>query len=151
VNDDGVTLALGPLPECGGCTACGLFAPRKPQLLRAANPHGLALQPGDVVEVGFASGKALRMGFMVLILPLVLFLGAFSAAGAAGVTSEPLKVVAGIVGLAAGFALAWARGRARGNLPEVVRVAPPGALAVPAVCGLAADSTAAAAQQSTQQ
>ncbi len=122
VNDREVTLEIGSVAACGGCTACGLFAERRPQTLRSANPRGLALQPGDVVEIEFAPGRAVRAAFFVLIVPLILFLGAFAAVRALGVASEPLQVLAGVAGLAAGLALAWLRGRGSTDLPEVARV-----------------------------
>lgn len=135
VSDREVTVMLRSLAACGGCTACGAFAPQRPQLLRAGNPRGLYLRPGDFVEIGFAPGQAVRAGFTVLIVPLLLFLGGFAAAGAVG-ASEPLKVLAGIGGLAGGFVLAWLRGRSSGDLPEVVGMAPEGATAETAACCL---------------
>ncbi len=121
VSDRDVTVELRSLAACGGCTACGgIFGPAKPQTLRAGNPRHLSLHAGDLVEVGFAPGKAVGAGFMVLILPLALFIGAFAAAGAMGVTSEPLKVVAGVCALAAGFGIAFLHGRSKSSLPEVV-------------------------------
>jgi len=53
VSDREVTVVLRSLAECGGCSACGAFAPRGPRPLRAGNPRGLSLRPGDVVEIGF--------------------------------------------------------------------------------------------------
>ncbi len=120
--------------ELGSLAACGAFVQSSPQILRAGNPRGISLRPGDVVEVGFAPGKAVRAGFMVLILPLLLFLAAFAAAGALGVQGDPLKVLAGVGGLAIGFGIAWLRGRSGGNLPEIVRIAPAGAAAEQSIC-----------------
>jgi positive regulator of sigma E activity len=137
VSDREVTLEMGSLAACGGCSACGLFGPRRPQTLRAANNRGLDLQPGDIVEVGFSGGKAVRAGFLVLILPLILFLGAFAAVGSLGVTSEPLKVLAGLLGLAAGLGLAFLRGRSHADLPEVTRLAPRGSAPPSTLCGMA--------------
>jgi positive regulator of sigma E activity len=124
VSSSEVKVELGSLAACGGCTACGAFGRSGPQLLRAGNPRGISLQPGDVVEVGFAPGKAVRAGFVVLILPLFLFIAAYAAAGALGAQGDLLKVLSGIGGLALGFAIAWLRGRSGGNLPEIVRLAP---------------------------
>ncbi len=134
VSSNEVKVELGSLAACGGCTACGAFVQSSPQILRAGNPRGISLRPGDVVEVGFAPGKAVRAGFMVLILPLLLFLAAFAAAGALGVQGDPLKVLAGVGGLAIGFGIAWLRGRSGGNLPEIVRIAPAGAAAEQSIC-----------------
>lgn len=143
VSDREVTLEMGTPAACGGCTACGLFGERKPQTLRAANPRALPLQAGDVVEVGFASGKALKAAFFVLIVPLILFLGAFAAASALGVRSEPLQVLAGVLGLSAGLTLAWLRGRSSRDLPEVLRVADTGAAPQAASCATEAEATGA--------
>ncbi len=137
VSDREVTIEIGSLAACGGCSACGMFGQRGPQTLRAANTRGLKLQPGDVVEVGFAQGKAMRAAFVVLIVPLILFVAAFVAAGALGVASEPLKALAGLGGLAVGLALAWLRGRSQAELPEVTAVAPAGSAAPSTLCGMA--------------
>ncbi len=135
VSPNEVKVELGSLAACGGCTACGALAKTGPQILRAGNPHGLSLRPGDVVEVGFEPGKAVRAGFLVLIVPLFLFMAAYLAAGALGVQGDPLKVLAGIGGLAAGLGIAWLRSRSGGNLPEIVRVAPADAAVEPLTCG----------------
>lgn len=137
VTDGEVTLEMGAPAACGGCTACGLFAARRRQTLRSANPHGFALQPGDVVEIEFAPGKAVRAAFFVLIVPLLLFLGAFAGARALAAAREPLQVLAGVGGLAAGLALAWLRGRGSTDLPEVARVVREAAT-LPAQCGATA-------------
>ena len=137
VSDREITVEMGSLGSCGGCSACGIFGERRPQTLRAANTRGLDLKPGDVVEVGFARGKAVRAAFAVLIVPLILFVAAFVGAGALGVSSEPLKALAGLGGLAAGLGLAWLRGRALTDLPEVTAVAPRGSAAPATVCGMA--------------
>jgi positive regulator of sigma E activity len=136
VSDREVTLEIGSLAACGGCSACGMFGQRKPQTLRAANRRGLTLHQGDVVEVAFDSGKAVRAAFLLLIVPLFLFLGAFAGAGALGATSEPLKALAGLGGLSVGLALAWLRGRSAAELPEVVRLAPLGSTAPSSLCGM---------------
>jgi sigma-E factor negative regulatory protein RseC len=109
VSERDVTVALRP-PACGGCAACGVFASRDQQLLRAANPQGLEVRPGDRVEVSYPPRRAIGAGFVVLVLPLVLFVAGFAVAGALGITNEPLKVLAGFAGLALGFGVAWLRG-----------------------------------------
>jgi positive regulator of sigma E activity len=121
VSERDVTVALRP-PECGGCSACGIFASRQQQLLRAANPRGLELRPGDRVEVGYPPRRAIGAGFVVLVLPLVLFVMGFALVGALGVTSEPLKVLGGFGGLALGFAAAWLRGRSSADLPVITHI-----------------------------
>ena len=79
----------------------------------------------------------MQAAFLVLMVPLILFVGAFVAAGALGVGSEPLKALAGLGGLAAGLGLAWLHGRTRANLPVVTAVAPPGSAGPTAMCGMA--------------
>ena len=75
------------------------------------------------MEVRVRASAAVQASFLVLILPLALFVAAyFVVQRAAPAAGEPLRVVGGIGGLAAGFALNLVfRGRHR-DLPEVVAV-----------------------------
>jgi positive regulator of sigma E activity len=73
--------------------------------------------------VKVVASAALQASFLVLILPLALFvLAYFVVQRAAPLSSEALRVIAGIGGLGAGFGLNFLfRGRHR-DLPEVVAV-----------------------------
>jgi positive regulator of sigma E activity len=86
------------------------------------NTAQLPIKPGDVVEVYTAPAKAVGAAFQVLILPLLLFLGAYSGSQALGVSSESLRVLIGAGGLSAGFLAAALGGKRTANLPRVVSI-----------------------------
>lgn len=108
-----VPLGSEACSSCGGRGGCGLLCPSgKSVEIRVPNTAGAA--PGDIVELELPPGPALRMIFLVFILP-VLGLGAGLAVHRGGGVLEPLSAVAGFVcGLGVGLALVR---RAGGN-PE---------------------------------
>jgi len=110
--------------EHQGCAKCGsAFCNVNARTYRATISAGLDAHVGDQADVFVPPAKAVAAGFSVLILPLVLFIGGYFALQSTG--SEPLQVLGGFAGLAAGFALLWLRARNRPQeLPRVVAISP---------------------------
>lgn len=113
--------ATGPGPACGACArkgACGSVGTasildeaagpmRKPQLLRLLNT--IHARPGDAVVIHAAEGMVLTAVWRAYGIPLLLGLALAMLAGAL-TSSEPLALVALLVGLGGGFLLMHRRG-----------------------------------------
>jgi len=121
----GQTVVLG-CKRRGSCKSCGsAFCKTDTRSFEARNTRGYDLTPGDVVDVYLEPGKTIGAGFLVLIVPLLLFIAAFLVAGRiAPAASEGVKALFGLGGLAAGFGLSWLYSRSRGveGLPEITKV-----------------------------
>ena len=105
--------------DCQGCSRCSVG--KGSRIMEAVNRTGEPLHRGDIVEVYFAPSRAIRASFMVLILPLLLFIASYYATGAAlPAAGDPLKVLFGFAGVAAGFGVNLLLGRARRDLPEII-------------------------------
>jgi positive regulator of sigma E activity len=107
--------------DCAVCGGCSGKEP-KASMISAANPRNFPLAAGDEVVVYLSPWKAIKAGFTVLIFPLVLFLLLFLIAGRwLGISSEGVKVLFGLAGLAGGFALSYLLKRRKGrtDLPEI--------------------------------
>ena len=122
VEDDVVTVVCSTTPSCEGCTICASSADGA-RTLQARNRIGAALREGDQVEIRVRASVAAQASFLVLILPLGLFvLGYFVLQALAPTSAEPLRVLAGLAGLGVGIGLNFLfRGKHR-DLPEVVAV-----------------------------
>ena len=106
---------------CPGNSFCNI----KVREIEAQNRAGKPVEIGDSVEIHLPPGKTIFAGFMVMILPLILFGVFFSLVGMILPRSgEGVRVLAGIAGLFAGFGASWLYSMATNsrNLPEVVRV-----------------------------
>lgn len=121
IDKDIVTVECSPTPSCEGCTVCSNTDGTR--TLEARNKSGSLLREGDRVEVRVQASTAVRASFLVLILPLAMFVAAyFVVQQVLPASGEAPRVLAGIGGLAAGFALNFLfRGRHR-DLPEVVPI-----------------------------
>jgi positive regulator of sigma E activity len=110
-----------PTPKCEGCTACA--STDGTRTMEAVNRSGSELKEGDLVEVRVATSVAVQASFLVLILPLAMFvLLYFLVQKAAPASPEGLRVAVGLGGLGAGFGLnLLIRGKHR-ELPEIVSV-----------------------------
>lgn len=71
----------------------------------ANNPKGFVLQPGDPVEYYIPEGKTILASFIVLILPLIMFLGTFGLLSKMGLESDKLKALFSIVTMTASFTI----------------------------------------------
>ena len=121
IDKDVVTVECSPTPSCEGCTICATGDGVR--TLDARNRTGAVLREGDRVEIRVKTSAAVQASFLVLILPLALFVVAyFIVQRVSPASSEGARVVAGIGGLGAGFAANLLfRGKHR-ELPEVVAV-----------------------------
>ncbi len=107
--------------DCGSCRACGHKKPDR--LIKVLNRKALSLRPGDVVEICISSPQALSAAFLVLILPLLLFVPFYYGAGwLFAEIREPYRVLAGFLGLALGLLsnLLWKRLLKQG--PDILRI-----------------------------
>lgn len=121
IVDGVVTVECSPTPACEGCAACSTSDGGR--TMEAINRSGTDVRAGDVVEVEVSTSTAVRASFLVLLMPLALFvLLYFIVQKAAPTAPEGLRVAAGIGGLGAGFGLNLLfRGKHR-ELPEITAV-----------------------------
>ncbi len=117
--------------EAAGCKSCagGAFCAVKSRQFEARLSAGIAgtLSEGDLVEILIPPGKTIFAGFMVLMVPLILFLCGFAAGKMLlPEAGEGIQALFALAGLGAGFLLAFAYNRLTGkkNLPLVTRVIP---------------------------
>jgi positive regulator of sigma E activity len=122
IEDDLVTVVCSATPSCEGCTACASGADGA-RTLQARNRTGAPLQEGDEVAVRVSASVAAQASFLILVLPLGMFvLGYFLVQALAPASAEPLRVLGGLGGLGGGIGLNFLlRGKHR-DLPEVVAV-----------------------------
>jgi positive regulator of sigma E activity len=110
--------------SCGG----GCIGDKQGRVFQALNSRSISLKKGDMVEVYLDAGRAVWSGFMVLILPLLLFFPFYYAAAyllqGAG---EAVKVLSGVTGIALGFGVNFIRKRIikDKDMPEISSAAPP--------------------------
>lgn len=98
----------------GGCSSCAgnSFCNVKAQTYEAKIPKGLELAPGEVVEVYLPPGKTILSGFMVLIVPLIMFLVGFVVTGfVIPGSTEGVRAIGGFAGLILGFGIGYLFGR----------------------------------------
>ena len=126
VHDDFITVRCEA--ECAGCGGCSR---KKERIFKVRNSRDFWLEVGDTVDIYISSLKAIRAGFLLLILPLLLFFPFYAGAGLicsaareSGAVFEVIKVLAGFTGIAFGFwlNLIWKRSAKRQELPEVYRI-----------------------------
>ena len=96
--------------DAGACKSCGgsAFCSVKERTFKAANSNNLDLKEGDEVSVFLPPGQTVLAAFMVMILPLLLFILFFIIGGRIFPSlSEGIKVLFGLVGLAGGFLISF--------------------------------------------
>ena len=123
ITDDRVlcSCTTSACKSCSGNSFCNI----KVREIEARLPGQLEIAVGDTVEIYLPPGKTIFAGFMVMILPLLLFgLFFYAAGGLLPSAGEGIKVLAGVGGLALGFLSSWlyARLTNRRNLPEITRI-----------------------------
>ena len=84
----------------------------------------LPVKAGSVIEMELPTAKALIAAFRVLIVPLLLFIVAFSIVGNISGTGEGLQVAAGFLGLSGGFFLNFLLSKKykMKEMPEIIRI-----------------------------
>ena len=121
INDRTVILECSDDEHCLGCTVSAGCRSRE-RVYEAENPRHLTLAPGDEVVVDLSPRSAVGAGALVFLLPPLLFASFYLLTGMSvpGV-SDPLRALAGLVGMAAGFGIAVLAGRSRSlhRLPRV--------------------------------
>ena len=121
IDGDRVTIRCKPSAACHSCGggSCGA----KDRELTVENTRKLPLNEGDYTEVYISSSQAVRSGFQVLVLPLVLFFAFYMAAQKGlGITGEGPLVFSGLIGLVVGFFGVYVMSRKNQKLPEIVKV-----------------------------
>ena len=119
IHEDIVTL------ECiddDGCESCNsMFCSAKARTYKATPGPDIQVKPGDQVEVSIPPSRAIGAGFLVLMFPLLMFVGVYLAFGF--LDNEPVQVGAGLGGLFGGFGLVYLFGRGKHTrLPQISRV-----------------------------
>jgi len=111
---------------CGNCSG-SMFCNVKHKTFPAKNPDGLDLRPGDVVELYLPPGKTIFSTFMILMVPLAMFLAGYYLAGLFNAqASELTRFFFGIGGVLTGFLIAWLFFRKRRNsyIPVIASTIP---------------------------
>jgi positive regulator of sigma E activity len=133
--------------QCGGCDheihcgSCGsgdgssensrrsghheltIFGTRKERLFAARNPQSLSIKTGDRVEYFIAPGKAVKAGFLVLIVPILAFFLFYYLTGMLWPDAgETAKVLAGVGGIVMGFVMNFALKNKTREYPEITKV-----------------------------
>lgn len=125
ITSDGVTALLGCSIDSQTCKSCAgsPFCNVRERTYEAVIDPGVSVSEGDPVRVYLPPGKTILAGFMVLILPLILFLLFFTAAGRFfGVAGEGLKALFGVFGLGLGFLISFLFSRVtrKKNMPRII-------------------------------
>ena len=121
VENDIAIVECHPSSDCEGCGRCG----RQPKQIKveATNSKGLALHEGDMVQIFMSPSRAIAAAFIVLIVPLLMFVLFFSLSGQLLDISEELpRVGLGLVGVAAGFLLGLPLKNRYEGMPEITHV-----------------------------
>jgi len=111
VEDKLITVRCVDTEKCISCSG-GCAGDKQGRVFKALNSRSLSLKKGDLVEVYLNAGRAVWSGFMVLILPLLLFFPFyFAVAYLLPGAGEAVKVLSGITGIALGFGINFIRKR----------------------------------------
>ena len=122
IDGDIATLACGDSAGCASCAAHGICGGAGDRSFEAWNRSGIELSEGDRVEILLPTGKTIGSAFMVMIFPLLLFFVFFYAAQLfIPNPGEGVRVLFGLVGIAAGFGLNFILNRKqnRKNMPVI--------------------------------
>jgi positive regulator of sigma E activity len=103
-----------------------IFGTRKERMVAVRNTQSLAIETGDRVEYFIAPGKAIKAGFLVLIVPILAFFLFYYLTGRLWPQSgETARVLTGVGGIVLGFVMNFVlRNRSR-EYPEITRVLSP--------------------------
>ena len=122
IEEDKITVKVVQDEHCASCDSHMCKAEGREFV--AVDNAGLDLTIGDCVRVYFSPGKTILAGFMVLIVPCILFILFYFVSGAIlSTSSQMLQSLFGVIGLAAGFVLSLVLKKKRGkeDLPEIIR------------------------------
>ena len=116
-------MGCGPAEGCESCSSSFCSADKRE--FEAINQKGFELNAGDIVDVYLAPGKTIAAGFLVLIVPLILFATGYIFTGRFSPEStEGARALVGLCGLAAGFALSYyySKRKRESSMPVIVAV-----------------------------
>jgi sigma-E factor negative regulatory protein RseC len=109
---------------CEHCHA-GSLCSTKGKTFVARNRTGSQLKSGDTVELYLPPGKTITAGFIALLVPILLFpVGYYLPSLFAGNTTEGIRIVLGIAGIAVGFAISRGFSKLKSDeyTPEITRI-----------------------------
>lgn len=118
-----VTMGCGPNEGCESCSSS--FCSTDKRVFEAINSKDLKIGEGDTVDVYLAPGKTIAAGFLVLIVPLILFATGYLLTGRLSPeSSEGIKALFGLIGLAVGFltSFLYSSKRKEKSMPEIVAI-----------------------------
>ena len=116
----------GESPDRSAGNEHSIFAARKERLFAVQNTRSLVLKAGDRVEYFIAPGKAVKAGFLVLIVPILVFFLFYYLTGLLWKeTGENARVLAGVGGIALGFLVNFALKKRIREYPEITKVIDP--------------------------
>lgn len=107
--------------SCSGNSFCNI----KEREIEARLPDEIEAAVGDTVELYLPPGKTILAGFMVMIVPLLLFGLLFFLTGRVWPASgEGFRVLGGVFGLIGGFGLSWLYAKITNahNLPRITGI-----------------------------
>ncbi|MCB5231247.1 MAG: SoxR reducing system RseC family protein [Sphaerochaetaceae bacterium] len=125
-NNDTINVSCDT-SACQGCKA-GAFCQTKGKSFKAANSNQLPIDIGDMVEIYLPPGKTVFAAFMALLVPLLLFpVGYYLGEALAPSSSEIVKVLFGVLGMALGFLISriFSHFKAKDYTPQITRVIDP--------------------------
>jgi positive regulator of sigma E activity len=111
--------------DCGTCSSCTHLFKQRRTTVEVSNPKELPLNPGDVVEIFLSPSRAIKAGFDVLILPILLFFPLYLVGrDLLEIESEIVNVLLGTIGILLGFSinLYYKKTKGEADLPEISRV-----------------------------
>ncbi len=128
--------------DCTGCDHCGSCGPsvpasknhsagghgeisltRRERSFAARNTQAFDLAPGDRVEYFIAPGKAIKAGFFVLMVPILVFFLFYFLTGAIWTgAGETARVLAGVGGIVLGFLMNFVLKKKIREFPEITKV-----------------------------
>lgn len=107
----------------GGHGELSLFGTRRERSFRARNTQAFALAPGDRVEYFIAPGKAIKAGFFVLMVPILVFFLFYFLSGVIWTgAGETAKVLAGVGGIILGFLMNFVLKKRIREFPEITKI-----------------------------
>ena len=118
-----VKMGCGPTEGCTSCSSS--FCSADKRVFEAVNPKGLEIRAGDLVDVYLAPGKTAAAGFLVLVVPLILFATGYLVSGSVRPdSSEGMRALFGLLGLSTGFlvSFAYSSKRREKNMPVIVSI-----------------------------
>ncbi len=98
IEDNQITVEILSHSACGSCAArsnCAL-ADCLPKQIKVSSPEDDVFFPGEEVEIKINAAAGLKAVFYAYLLPLLLMLGALTAAAAAG-ANEQISGIFGII------------------------------------------------------